>query len=254
MTALPASFYARDTLEVLRELIGKVLVHTRRRPPRVRCHRRGRGLHWRNGSSLPRGAGSDSTQCAALWAARPCVRVSQLRASSPGQRRHRAGRGACGNPHSRARAARGDRPDAAASRSARSIRLRRRGRGSSSLPRARQPDRRARDQSPTQHGRPDGRAASHRGSRWDRAAACLVAADWPPRRNDAAVALSLGRPSERLRPQASPARAAFGISGRLARDDLDVEAHRASAPQHVELRLGADRRARSRAGPIGTGR
>lgn len=50
---LPAAFYLQDTVEVARQLIGKRLVHRRKRAGAVGHHLRDRGLHRLFGQGLP---------------------------------------------------------------------------------------------------------------------------------------------------------------------------------------------------------
>ena len=65
---LRRGFYARPTLEVAADLIGKVLDPRRARRPRGGPHRGGGGLHRRGRPGLPCGAGPHEPQRAALWA------------------------------------------------------------------------------------------------------------------------------------------------------------------------------------------
>ncbi len=60
--------------------------------PIVRRHRRSRGLHRRERSSLPCGAGAHQKEQAVIRTAGPCLRVSELRHAPSGERRHRDSR------------------------------------------------------------------------------------------------------------------------------------------------------------------
>ena len=109
---LPAAFYARPTLDVAADLIGKVLVHTVR-------GRRAAGMIVEAeayiGESDPacHAAPGPTARNAPLYGPPGTrLRLPQLRHSLPRQRGHGSRRVACGGTDSRAGAARGDRSDA----------------------------------------------------------------------------------------------------------------------------------------------
>ena len=109
---LPVDFYRRPTLDVARDLIGKVLVYKAKQGVTAGAIVEVEAYIGEDDPACHAAAGPTDAQRAALRPARPRLRVSQLRPARHDERGDRGGRASRRGADPRARAARGPGADA----------------------------------------------------------------------------------------------------------------------------------------------
>ena len=185
---LPVDFYRRPTLDVARDLIGKVLVYKSKAGTTAGAIVEVEAYIGEDDPACHAAAGPDRAQRAALRPARPRLRVSELRPARHDERGDRGGRASRRRPDPRARAARGTGVDAPPSIAGAVAEREAAGFRSRTVSRARQSLSRDGHHAGRQHATADARPADDSRSRDRRRRDRLEPADRDPRRHRAPLA------------------------------------------------------------------